>query len=299
MKRILSVLTLIVLSIVLVSCNVGPTKRKLPKVNGRNEVDLTYEELIKISEDILADKTLINKNIKHSLNGKFLNKIKISNEEIITSFSGNVTNYLDTTNNMKSTIDVEGDFLKTKIKLLGTTYLVNQDNLIYYDLASKISTGDFNKDESFKLKESIEDSMLIPDLMRINITKELILNTLLKEENKKFVEKYDALKFYKKENYFAVKFVFNKALVKNDFDLFDMTMKKLKQFRKFDGEIVAVFENNQLTEFGADINIEGTNESVYMLLDLNYDYEIDVLIKEFPDFSDYKEGSYGDIIKTY
>lgn len=299
MKKILQVITISFLTILLFSCGNSTTKRNLPKVNGRDKVDLTYQEVIDKATELRSNGTNIITNYKYKLTGEVLNVVKINKEEITTKFKGTITNYLSSDNKIKTEIDLKSDFLKTKVELKGSSYIVPESNYVYYDLNSKINALDFNKDENYQLKEPLDEAVTIEIIDNIIVTKEKVLSLFNLPKFKDFVEKYEGLTFYVKENYFAVKFILSKYLVKEYSELFETVLEEVAAYKKISGEVVIIFEDNDLADFGAYINIEGNTSNVKNLININYSFEKDVKFPAFPDFSNYKQGSFDEIVRTY
>lgn len=298
MKRILSIITLIILTITLVGCNEDlNTSRDLPKVNGRDKVHLTYDKVLETINELKQIGNNVTDDVSFEIKGKLnLTKTK-DDKKYLNGYQGKIKSYLSKENFKVANIDYKSSFYEDRTELLGNVYSVQEDGKIYYDLNSIIST--INKNEAYQIKEDLNESSFPNLIDTIMINKDKVLQITEIPIFEQLVNKYDGLTFYEKPNYFAYKIVFNKTMLYKYREIFNLTRAKLNKFRKLDGQIVAIFEYGKLIDYGVKINVDTKLGNDNLILELKVLYKTKVSIPDLPDLSNYRDGSLDEIINGY
>lgn len=288
-KKVLGFLLVIVLSVTLVACD-----NKLPQVREKDRVELNSSELVTILDDLLENVEI--KNDTYQLDISFnanmsLFMVSVNSDEM---FKVNAKINGDSSGKTKTSINAEvaSSLLKTNFE--GDLYKVPEDNNLYLNLKSKTIAQGIENSQTIKGKipyNNFDD--YLPGLVVPGNGNGFDINNLLESMDLELldtlIEDYEGLTFYQRDNYFAAKFVINKKLFLSNPNIFgNVSIDELEDIKKMDVEIVIVFEDKKLADFGAKVNIEGNINEEVIKINAEIKFKTGVKIPNFPNFDNYK-----------
>lgn len=272
MKRILKLLVVLMFSLLLVSCKDSVS---FPKVNEKNKVELTSEELTKELEGV-------------SFNDKIL-KIAVDLDINMSGTKSKVDGivYASETKSIME-INMLAEAFNTKTSGKAKYYFF--ENHLYFDGSIVSKVGEISTEIKGKYEFPLDGGFMFEDVLDFDDIFELDVNEAMKDSDFiKLIEEYEGLTFYKSKNKFQIKLeINNELLLKNkellNFILDEITEPTDGQTLKF--EVILTIENKNIVEFGylMEISDPTTDNHIKMM----YAAKTISEMPKMPDFTDFK-----------
>ncbi len=285
MKKILLSISLLLLGIVLVSCD-GGSKGGVPTVNEKNKVTLTSQEV----SELLGNIELENLSSKLSLDLK-VNGV-VDRQSLVVDAVANF--FADIEGNVNGKLNLKVESADLNVDGEASLYVVSKDKQAYFDVDASVAAALFGQSVTLDLKgkyktpiELSEADELLP--IPIDLDIESILNEIQNPENLGELANYSGLTFYKKGKEVRIKLEITKALILENEELFKDLELDLDDISELDFVLVIVVDNNNLKEAGADLKFKGAIEGNNLEITLKLHLSFGVTMPKFPSFKDYED----------
>lgn len=313
MKKILTIITTMILALVLVACgNDGVT----PEIREADKVELTKEAVVEKINELEFDFTTLNMFAEFSFN---LDLTDVDTELDITSTikasgSGEFNVYLDNESNVVANVDADASIsvtsnseyiinTDTELDVQANLYFVADEARAYLDIDGNFKSGPMTIGLEGKYQQPVdvpeELALIFDEINNFEINPQDLEALLNDPEFEKLLEENDFITFYEGSNYFGIKLNINKEVLLSQSGIFaesGITEADLEMISELDIELSAVFVNNKVAEITINALVDVQEGDITFNLTLNAGLKFGVEMPKLPNFTDYEEESFENIL---